>query len=380
MTARLWCSTSLRRKRVIVGIVAALGVYLVLSTALRSNGSISRLYVHQWEEYTAPISPTAIGHTGVQDQPASKTQGLGGSIVASSAVSDTLRADSMEVHVDPRVLLLYDKNSILAAKRTRNLLQAQRILYDAHPYNSNKSLELKKLPEGNVLMGKYSLILCVGLKLHRHKNFKEVLRYSKVFNVTMVTLGQDEMDPPPRSEDTTPHPLNPHPHHHIKAGSVIGVQLNTQQDFYYLRNSGKWMMDIPVNSSWTVIEFAESKTSHHIEVLAYIKYSHHQSDEYKTAPLVFVDKSAYEGVTRQIWVGSPPSFWLSKLLLLEIIRSESQQQLTRFGRERWVMIDIDDIFVAPSGLKMTPDDVKVSRATIIGAMTTSTSGILHMYC
>ena len=78
-----------------------------------------------------------------------------------------------------------------------------------------------------------------------------------------------------------------------------------------------------------------------------------------TSPVVISDKGKVDGV-KKVFIGGPITFWLIKLLLLDVIRDlTSHHPVLRFGRERWVMVDIDDIFVAPKGRKMTPSDVQV---------------------
>ena len=60
------------------------------------------------------------------------------------------------------------------------------------------------------------------------------------------------------------------------------------------------------------------------------------------------------------------NFWLHKILLLD-----SLSYLT-FGRlasslERFILIDIDDVFVGPTGIRMGPEDVKVCTELRIGS-------------
>ena len=104
----------------------------------------------------------------------------------------------------------------------------------------------------------------------------------------------------------------------------------------------------------------------HIEsnfrVLLSMKYQTNDS-KYATSPVVISDKGKVDGV-KKVFIGGPITFWLIKLLLLDVIRDlSSRYPVLRFGRQRWVMVDIDDIFVAPKGRKMTPSDVQVKQTT-----------------
>ena len=102
----------------------------------------------------------------------------------------------------------------------------------------------------------------------------------------------------------------------------------------------------------------QSHVESNFEVLLSINYQTNGS-QYATSPVVISDKGKVDGV-KKVFIGGPITFWLMKLLLLDVIRDlTSHYPVLRFGRQRWVMVDIDDIFVAPKGRKMTPSDVQV---------------------
>ena len=78
---------------------------------------------------------------------------------------------------------------------------------------------------------------------------------------------------------------------------------------------------------------------------------------YKLSAGVIEDSGGFDGV-KKILIGIPVKFWLIHLIMLDAVHVLCEG-LLRGGRERMVMVDIDDIFVAPLGRKMTADDVKV---------------------
>ena len=81
------------------------------------------------------------------------------------------------------------------------------------------------------------------------------------------------------------------------------------------------------------------------------------------APIRYVtviqDKGLYDGIQRVIF-GAGLGFWLHRLLLLDALSFLSHGKLS-IPLERYLLIDIDDIFVGPKGVRMTSDDVKVSN-------------------
>ena len=93
-------------------------------------------------------------------------------------------------------------------------------------------------------------------------------------------------------------------------------------------------------------------------VLLSMKYFKRGNSSFSTSPVVISVRGMLDGV-KKVFIGGPITFWLMKLLLLDMIRSLASSPVLRFGRQRWVMVDIDDAFVAPKGRKMTPNDVQV---------------------
>ena len=97
-------------------------------------------------------------------------------------------------------------------------------------------------------------------------------------------------------------------------------------------------------------------------ILVSLKYTTNDSltnyISYHTSPLALIDRDVSPGVML-ILIGMDMRFWLTKLVLLDMMKAYSSQSLLRFDNKRWVMVDIDDIFVAPPGLRMTADDVEV---------------------
>ena len=120
--------------------------------------------------------------------------------------------------------------------------------------------------------------------------------------------------------------------------------------------------DHQVHATVSSSERNRNEEQRHIEsnfrVLLSMKYQTNDS-KYATSPVVISDKGKVDGV-KKVFIGGPITFWLRKLLLLDVIRDlSSHYPVLRFGRQRWVMVDIDDIFVAPKGRKMTTSDVQV---------------------
>ena len=201
-----------------------------------------------------------------------------------------------------------------------------------------------------------------------------------------------------------PHSQTPKPHFsHLHASSVapdaiVGMTLSPRYPFFYGR-PGATGGGIPHGKNWTTFSLETSGDSHvtnpgsHVtnsgplpvgnlnaanawsnmgdgepgtkngtngyRVLVEVRVKTGETD-YTHAPVVLEDMGGRDGV-RKIVLGAPVRFWLSHLMLLESVHQLSDGRLVREGRERMVMVDIDDIFLAPEGRRMRVDDVQVRR-------------------
>lgn len=80
---------------------------------------------------------------------------------------------------------------------------------------------------------------------------------------------------------------------------------------------------------------------------------------------VIEDRGQFDGV-RRVLFGSGLDFWLHRLLFIDTLSYLSRGELSQ-PLDRYVLIDIDDIFVGQPGTRMTVKDVKVGvRGSLIG--------------
>lgn len=68
------------------------------------------------------------------------------------------------------------------------------------------------------------------------------------------------------------------------------------------------------------------------------------------------DHGLYDNIQRIIF-GSGLKFWLHRLLFLDSLSYLSHGQLS-LSLERYMLVDIDDIFVGEQGTRLKPDDVR----------------------
>ena len=69
------------------------------------------------------------------------------------------------------------------------------------------------------------------------------------------------------------------------------------------------------------------------------------------------DQGLYDDIQRVIF-GSGFDFWLHRLLFMDALSYLSHGKFS-LSLERYILVDIDDIFVAQEGVRMVPLDVQV---------------------
>ena len=125
--------------------------------------------------------------------------------------------------------------------------------------------------------------------------------------------------------------------------------------------AGKWSVfftETTNNSLYETVELASRDISLP-RVLGHRKNKNFEemyiSKKYTT---VLHDLGKIDGVQR-VYFGSGLQFWLHKLLFLDALTSMSRGKLAK-SLDRWILVDIDDIFVGKSGARMTSQDVQVN--------------------
>ena len=319
------------------------GIYLLFTTALHNTLRFRQVYQQHQEDILLPTSRQQL-----QVVSSVSTKGV------EFGHHGDERGSPHSVSVSPRVLVLYDKISMAVAKQIQAILQSHRVPHDMHTYD-NPSFDLTT-SDPSTEVGKYCLVVCAGMysQLQRYQD------YARRFNVTIISFASAD------ASTSKLHAMGVVKVKDVAVSDITGVKLNPSREFYYLK-TGEWLTDVRDANRWATFVPADSAdypADGHFEVWAIIKYYSEEAVNV-TTPLVLVTGGGRVSEVTEVLVGIPVSFWLSKMLLLEAIRTYSSVKVLRFGRERWVMIDIDDIFVAGEGLKMSPDDVQVRFFSVV---------------
>ena len=79
---------------------------------------------------------------------------------------------------------------------------------------------------------------------------------------------------------------------------------------------------------------------------------------------VILDRGTHDGV-RRILFGSGFEFWLHRVLFLDAVSFLSHGQLSQ-PLDRFILVDVDDVFVGHTGVRVNEDDVMVRHVHYSG--------------
>ncbi|XP_023213545.1 bifunctional heparan sulfate N-deacetylase/N-sulfotransferase-like [Centruroides sculpturatus] len=208
----------------------------------------------------------------------------------------------------------------------------------------------------NLDKGKFAVIVFENLEkyLNMNKWNRELLdKYCREYNVGIVGFMKSSEDSLVGSQ-LKGFPLYVHTNLALR-----DCQLNPKSQLLRLTRAGEIAYgDLP-GEDWTVFQ---SNHSTYVTVAMARTQSFHVALSVDgigaPMPIVIQDIGIYDGIQRAIF-GNSFKFWLHKLLFLDAISYLSHGKLS-LPLQRYLLIDIDDIFVGERSTRMKPADVLVS--------------------
>lgn len=145
--------------------------------------------------------------------------------------------------------------------------------------------------------------------------------------------------------------------------SLRHYEINAASPVLRVTRAGEIAHGILPSDEWTV--FAANHSTY--EPLAWAKMNLGGASEFPASDAVLEeiryvpvihDRGYFDGV-RRVFFGNGLTFWLHKLLLLDTLSFLSHGKLS-ISLDRYVLVDVDDIFVGRPGTRMKRDDVEVN--------------------
>ncbi|XP_067046227.1 bifunctional heparan sulfate N-deacetylase/N-sulfotransferase-like isoform X2 [Acropora muricata] len=296
--------------------------------------------------------------------------------VRGSAYSDVAtqrfwkKGTNTTLKVEKRVLIVLRRTSITFRSEIVGVLEANRM---PHQFvHLEVSVDKTVFPEmTNFDAGKFSVVVFESVKFYfslGRANKKILDDYCRKFAVGIILFtGQEAYQP-----DT--HVFEEF-HLAIKTGVhyLQNVELNPSACLLRLTKAGgtvekppnlKWSVFFTNHSSYEAVEFATQEVEISTEPPneqspdegIYEKSTSHEKRTSTRYTTVLTDIGDLDGIKR-VYFGSGVSFWLHKLLFIDALALLSRGVLAQ-SLERRFVVDIDDIFVGRSGIRMTKQDVK----------------------
>ncbi|KAJ9581959.1 hypothetical protein L9F63_003712, partial [Diploptera punctata] len=256
------------------------------------------------------------------------------------------------LRIDPKVLVFVETTYSRLGREIAELLVYNRIKYKVEV--SGKSLPVLT----NLDKGKYGVIVFENLNkyLQMDKWNRELLdKYCREYSVGIVGFN-------PPSEETLigaqfrGFPLFIHTNLRLKDAA-----LNAASPILRLTRAGEtawgplpgedWTVFYPNHSTYEPLAWAMRNTEDFVS-----------EDPNKTPlPTVLQDHGVYDGIQRVLF-GGGLRFWLHKLLFLDSLSYLSHGQLS-ISLQRYILVDVDDIFVGERGTRLKKEDVMALLAT-----------------
>lgn len=266
---------------------------------------------------------------------------------------------NMSTMVNKRVLILSKRTSFM--RDLPAFLEASRIEYDVHYLAMAEKDRLPSLIERE--KGKYIAVLFTNFRLYFKLSLwnKGLLdNYCTAFGVGIILFNQAEAEG--TLLNTTLFPFKVHTNtlhfksYYISKDATIlrlvkGNNILDSEGKYALKS---WSMFVPQIDKNFYRDFEVIATSNFYESAIENKIN----GRLKGNPVVIHDLGKRDNI-QKVYFGAGLNFWPHKLLLIDALGFLSQQKLAQ-SLDRWIQVDIDDIFVGKSGIRMKKEDVKAS--------------------
>lgn len=260
------------------------------------------------------------------------------------------------VRIGRRVLVLVESQYTKLAKQIAGVLESARFEYKVE----NMGRNLPMLTHND--KGRFGVIIFESLEAYinmDHWNRQLIDKYCRDYSVGMIIFVHSVNEYAVEKEKVPGFPLVLRYNMALK-----DYRLNVFTDLWRMTRPGEIIGGDLSEDNWTVFEYNHSA----YEPLAYANASpppyvdpNFVLDN-KTLVPVLQDRGTFDGIPR-IFFGNDLQFWLHKLVLLDALSYLSHGKLS-LSLDRYIQIDVDDIFVGITGTRMVVSDVEVGILTM----------------
>ena len=369
-----WFYRSYRRLVVVVFGIIVFGVCWITVTRQEHHfrlvesdgqGFFLHRHDHTWRKITGISPPTVGGNQSKRPEPTYSVPILEDPDLDIEIANNSTTPPT----TDSRILLVLRQSESQQAKILKVFLQSQQISYDTYVVSSLRSPILTRTRSGSAdTVGRYKIIIVLGFHVDRDV-WNVIKRYCTAYSARLISITSsiDVFSEVERTDSS----LNPHlrmSQIHMQVDKVKFLRTTkckmlsvTKPDTQWMNLPDDWVTSFSPDTAWYSSRGCPSSTKLQGGIIQWVDLAEVVL-RYSVPPTVssaLIDCGSTDGV-RKAFIGLPLSFSLTKLLLLDVIHYLSDGlPILRFYKKRWLQIDVDDVFVAPSGLKMTEEDVEV---------------------
>ncbi|XP_022242816.1 bifunctional heparan sulfate N-deacetylase/N-sulfotransferase-like isoform X2 [Limulus polyphemus] len=258
-----------------------------------------------------------------------------------------VHASSARLRLDPKVLVIIESQYSLLGKQISEILEASRTRFKIEIAGKNLPVLTRQDK------GKFAVVVFEDYEkyLFMNKWNRELLdKYCLEYGVGVIGFLRPKEKPLVHTEIHNDFDLAISTNlklydYHLNPNSSVLRLTRPEETFYG---------DLPT-SDWTVFHSAHS-TYKPIAWARAHNLTGKPASENQLMPTLVEDQGQIDGIQRVLF-GGGFKFWLHKLLFLDSISFLSHGKLS-LPLDRFILIDIDDIFVGQKGVRMKPSDVQ----------------------
>ena len=291
-------------------------------------------------------------HMKLTSSHASNTEDLDSQSAKRRSSKHSSVSEGDEARLMPSALVLIDRADSVFAYNITSALEANRIDYTAVLVRERHwpRLEHKR-------MGKFSVIIFQSIHsyLSLDKNLLQAIhQYCKKYSVGIVAFAVVRKNDEAYARQVGDLPVDMDQ----RLGLKDLVVSPTAGDLLHITKAGQRINGSLPYDDWTV--FRTKHPSYRPIVQAKTLSQDLLKLDSPSAVLhttMLLDEGLYDGI-RRIFIGNDLRFWLHYILFLDSISYLSHGLMQR-SLDRYIQVDIDDIFVGAKGIRMTSSDVEV---------------------
>lgn len=259
-----------------------------------------------------------------------------------------------------KVLLITSRSSVNFHKSVTSVLEANRFEYQLVYFKDLYTIQT--FSDNDI--GKFSVVVFERVQFYLDMDGEKRNKlhdYCRNFGIGIVLFTEHD-------QHGTVNLENFHLRIQFGVSSLTNVELNPSCSLLRLTKSGgvlngalpgqKWSVFISNHSTYEIVELASQAKI--VSAQAMQKQMENTFGTHRKFATVVHDRGLLDGIHR-VYFGNSFQLWLHKLLFLDALATLSRGKLAR-PLNRWLLVDIDDIFVGRTGTRMNRSDVKVGCA------------------